>query len=85
MAIITASTKGQICIPASLRRKYGIQGGSRLHVYDENGKIVIVPAMKDPVKEACGLFKGRASALRALLEERKRESQREEGELRSGQ
>lgn len=33
--------KGQVTIPIEIRRKYGLEEGSRIRVVDEGGKIVI--------------------------------------------
>jgi AbrB family looped-hinge helix DNA binding protein len=36
-------SNGQIVIPVSLRRKYGIRKGSRVPVQESNGHIVVQP------------------------------------------
>jgi len=78
MPITKVSEKGQIVIPSALRKKYGIKPKSEVFVTDMNGKIVIVPLLKDPVKEARGILKGGRSLTQALLEERRKELEREE-------
>jgi AbrB family looped-hinge helix DNA binding protein len=67
-----ATARGQVPIPAALRRKLGIKPGTRIHVYEDQGRIVIEPVKPSKVEEAFGMFKG-AGALRILMEERKRE------------
>jgi len=37
----TMSSKGQLVIPAKLRRKYGLKGGTKLAIGEADGKIVI--------------------------------------------
>ena len=49
MAIVTSTVKGQIVIPADLRKKYGIGKGTRVNVYEEDNKIVVEPLPVDPV------------------------------------
>ena len=44
MPISTISTKGQITLPAALRRQLGIKPHDRVVVELENGAIVIKPA-----------------------------------------
>lgn len=67
-----ATIKGQIVIPAALRRKYRIQGGTRIRVYEENGKIILQPVTRENIAKVRGLFKG-SGALKILQEERERE------------
>jgi AbrB family looped-hinge helix DNA binding protein len=78
MTITKVSEKGQIVIPSALRKKYGIKPQSEVLIGDLNGKIVIVPVLKDPVKEARGILKGGRSLTQALLAERQKELEREE-------
>jgi AbrB family looped-hinge helix DNA binding protein len=67
-----ATIKGQIVIPAALRRKYNIQGGTRIQVYEEKGRIVLHPVTRETIQKARGMFKG-SGALKILKEERERE------------
>ncbi len=67
-----ATIKGQIVIPAALRRKYHIQGGTRIQVYEEKGRIVLYPVTRETIRKARGLFKG-SGALKILREEREKE------------
>jgi AbrB family looped-hinge helix DNA binding protein len=67
-----ATIKGQIVIPAALRRKYNIQGGTRIQVYEEKGRIVLYPVTRETIRKARGLFKG-SGALKILKEEREKE------------
>ena len=74
MAIVKATVKGQVVIPADLRKKYGITKGTRVRIDEENGQIVIKPLLADPVKNARGMFKAGKSALAALLKDRAEEA-----------
>ena len=67
-----ATIKGQIVIPAALRRKYHIQGGTRIRVYEEKGQIILQPLTRETIGKVRGLFKG-SGALKILREERERE------------
>jgi len=72
-AMETYSTvKGQIVIPSSLRRKYGIKPGTKIHIYEENGRIVLQPITREYIRSLRGILKG-SGAMKVLLEERKRE------------
>jgi AbrB family looped-hinge helix DNA binding protein len=40
---VRMTSRGRMVIPVSLRRKLGINPGTRIHVYEEHGKIVLQP------------------------------------------
>jgi len=82
VATVTVSKKGWVVIPREIRQRYGIRPGDRVQVVDYAGRIAIVPAMKDPIREARGMLKGGPSLTKALLEERRRELEQEEQEIR---
>jgi len=73
MATVTVSKKGWVVIPHEIRQRYGIRPGDKVQVVDYAGRIAIIPAMKDPIREARGMLKGGPSLTKALLEERRRE------------
>ena len=74
----SATTKGQVLIPVKLRRKFGIKAGTKIHVYEENGRIVLQPVTREQIQRVRGMFKG-AGALQVLMAERKREREQENG------
>lgn len=78
MTIVKASTKGQIVIPEKLREKYDIDQGTLLDILDGRNKIIILPMGKEAKREGRGMLKGKTSLTKALLEERKREREREQ-------
>ena len=74
MTIVTSTVKGQIVIPADIRRKYGIEKGTRFKVYDRKNKIILEPFKRDTVQEGRGILKTKGRILKALLKDRKREA-----------
>ena len=70
----TVSTKGQIVIPSSVRRKLGIEDGTRIHIEvdERNMQIVLTPITREFIRSLRGKYKGRGM-LKALEEDRKRE------------
>ena len=68
----TTSVKGQVVIPAALRRKFGIEPGTKVHIYEDEGRIVLEPITKGYIKKVRGMLKG-SRALQTLMEERARE------------
>ena len=66
--------KGQIVIPATLRKKYGIEPGAQLRIFEYGRLIHIVPPAEDPVASAMGCLPGEPSLSEELLQERKKDS-----------
>lgn len=82
----TATTKGQIVIPSSVRRKLDIREGTRIKVeVDEEGhRIILKPITRRSIAVLRGILKGKRggkSATQELLEERARDLKREEAKL----
>jgi AbrB family looped-hinge helix DNA binding protein len=74
MNVVKATVKGQILIPASLRRKYKIERGTPLRVYGRRNHIVLEPMVRDLVEEGRGMLKTKGRILKSLIEDRKREA-----------
>lgn len=71
------SSKGWVVIPAELRKKYKLKSGDEVQIVDYGGVLALVPNMKDPIKQAAGMLKGKHSLTKALLEERRADRLRE--------
>ena len=71
-----ATVKGQIVIPASLRRKYGIKDGTKIIITDIGDAIVLKPVTEQYLKNLQGSLKGKGG-LKVLLEERVKDKERE--------
>lgn len=69
--------KGQIVIPAELRRKYQIKAGTRIYLIDTGEAILLKPVTEESLKQLQGRLKGKG-VLRSLLEERRKDVEREE-------
>jgi AbrB family looped-hinge helix DNA binding protein len=50
MPTVKILTKGQIIIPADIRKKYRIVSGTELQIMESGGLICLVPPVEDPVK-----------------------------------
>lgn len=71
-----ATVKGQIVIPATLRRKYGIKNGTKIIVTDTGDAIVLKPVTEQYLRSLQGSLKGRGG-LKTLMEERRKDKERE--------
>lgn len=69
-----ATIKGQIVIPSSVRRKFGIREGTRIQIETDDLKkhIILTPITRDYVHSLRGKYKGKG-LLKALMAEKKRE------------
>ncbi|OLE55456.1 MAG: hypothetical protein AUG51_03070 [Acidobacteria bacterium 13_1_20CM_3_53_8] len=70
----TATSKGQIVIPSSIRRKLSIKEGTRIRIeLDEKAKeIILKPITREYVHSLRGKFQGKG-LMKALMAEKKRE------------
>ena len=74
MIVVTTLAKGQIVIPAELRRRLGIHPGSRLEIRVEGDHLELHPAPADPIAALRGSVpRGSGSLADALAEEHRRE------------
>jgi AbrB family looped-hinge helix DNA binding protein len=83
MSLVSVTEKGQIVIPAPLRKKFHIKKGSKLRIEEaEGGTIILRPLLdvtaplEDPIEKSKGILKGKTSLLKSLLDERKKEASR---------
>ena len=77
----TVTERGQTAIPAKLRKKFGINGQSKLEWIDEGDALRVIPVPKDPIASYKGKSKGKGLT-KTLLKTRKLERKREEEVLR---
>ena len=71
------STKGQVVVPARLRKKHNLDPGSPVVVEEKDGQIVIVPLPKDPVEASFGILREAEGLAEELLRDRRSEKKRE--------
>ena len=74
MSVMTTTVKGQVVIPARIRRKFGIVKGTPVHIYDENNRIIVEPVHEDPVQQGRGMLKSRGKVLKGLMKDRAEEA-----------
>ena len=55
METVIMSTKGQVIIPAGIRKKYGLKKGEKLIIEDEDGYIKMIPKTTD-LTSLCGTW-----------------------------
>ena len=69
----TATIKGQIVIPAEMRRKLSIKQGTRIQVEldEEHNRIILTPVTREYIHSLRGSLKGKG-ALKILEAERRK-------------
>ena len=75
------TSKGQLVVPARLRRKYGIKPGTKICFIERNGEIVFQPVTREYIRSVCGMLKSNTSATEELLRERAKDREREEAKV----
>lgn len=80
MLRVTLSEKGQISIPAAIRREYGLKKGDKLLLEQMNGAIVLRPVPRYPLLSLKGKYRTDEGEklTESLLRERRAEREREE-------
>jgi AbrB family looped-hinge helix DNA binding protein len=77
VTISKATVKGQVIIPASLRKKFNIQKGTRVAIMEGEGRVILIkPLPDDPIEASRGMLKGKTSLTKALLKDRLEEAKR---------
>jgi AbrB family looped-hinge helix DNA binding protein len=67
------TTKGQLVIPARLRRRFGIKKGTMVTFTEDDGRLIVQPVTREFIRALRGSLKGEPSALEILLNGRQRE------------
>lgn len=75
MLTVKTTTRGQVTIPAALRKKLNIHQGTRLLVEEKNGRIIMEPLPDDLLKAGLGRLNTRGKVLKNLLADRKADTE----------
>jgi len=75
------TTKGQLVIPARIRRRYGIKMGTRVRFVERDGEIALQPVTSTTIRGLCGILKSETPVTADLLTEREKDKEREERKI----
>jgi AbrB family looped-hinge helix DNA binding protein len=79
--LVTVSSKGQLVIPAKIREALGIVSGTRVAIQHDGGRLILDPqnleAKLRRIKAMRGIAAGGPSLSDELIEDRRRERERE--------
>lgn len=74
----TFSAKGQLVVPVELRRKHGIQAGTKVKfLEDEFGRIILQPITEEYIDRVMGCLADGPDLLAMWMKERRAEGKRE--------
>jgi AbrB family looped-hinge helix DNA binding protein len=74
----TMTSKGQIVVPARLRRRYGLKPGIKVYFIERDEEILFQPVTKEYLKSVHGMLTSETSVTKELLKERAKDREREE-------
>lgn len=75
------TSKGQMVIPARLRKKFGIKPGTQVCFIERDNEILFQPITKEYIRSMCGILKSETSMTEELLRERAKDREREEAKF----
>ncbi|MBI1871359.1 MAG: AbrB/MazE/SpoVT family DNA-binding domain-containing protein [Chlamydiae bacterium] len=80
MEASVVTLKGQIVIPAKLRKLVGIRQGTKVFFEEKDGDIIVHPATPHFYERTCGILKG-GHLVKTLEESRRKEKEREKSKF----
>lgn len=81
METAAVTSKGQLVVPARLRRRYGIKAGTKVRFIERPDGILFQPVTSEYIRSVCGMLSSDTSVTEELLKERARDRQRESEKL----
>jgi AbrB family looped-hinge helix DNA binding protein len=69
----TLTSKGQLVIPAKLRRKLRIKAGTRIAVREERGQLILQPMTDAYIDAMCGILGDTTRMMQIIQENRRNE------------
>jgi len=64
------TSKGQLVVPAKLRKKYGIKPGTKVFFVERGDEILFQPVTREYIRSVCGMLASATSVAEELLSER---------------
>jgi AbrB family looped-hinge helix DNA binding protein len=77
----TITSRGQIVVPARLRRRYGLKPGMKIYFIERNDEILFQPLSRETIRSVHGMLSSKTSVTKELLKERAKDGEHEEIKL----
>jgi AbrB family looped-hinge helix DNA binding protein len=81
MDTAAVTSKGQLVVPARLRRRYGIKPGTKVRFIERPDGILFQPVTPEYIRSVCGMLSSDTSVTEELLRDRAKDREREEAKL----
>lgn len=72
------SPRGQLVIPAKIRKRMGLKGRTQISLIEEDDQLVLRPCTPESIAKMAGMLGTGGRATKMLLEERARDRERED-------
>jgi AbrB family looped-hinge helix DNA binding protein len=82
METSVVTMKGQMVVPARIRRKLKIKKGTKLVIIEQDNGFLVKPLDRKFFEHFAGILPAKGKASKALLEERRKEREREDARAR---
>lgn len=73
METSVVTVKGQIVVPAKIRKKFGFKKGTKIAFIEQAGKLIIQPLDKSYFESLAGILGHEGDMLKSLMEDKKQE------------
>ena len=77
MVTAVVTTKGQVVIPAGIRKRLNIKKGTRLYIEEKGDEVVLRPVTPAYLDKIAGVLQTEGRLSKSLLKERARDKKRE--------
>ncbi|MCL5986778.1 MAG: AbrB/MazE/SpoVT family DNA-binding domain-containing protein [Actinobacteria bacterium] len=77
MSLSTITSKGQIVIPAKIRKKLRLSAGTKIYIEEKDDELILRPITPEYLDKIAGILNTKGKLSKALLEERARDRERE--------
>lgn len=67
------SPRGQLVIPAKIRKRMGLKGRTQMSLIEEADQLVLRPCTPESIAKMAGMLGTGGKMLKALMEDKKRE------------
>jgi AbrB family looped-hinge helix DNA binding protein len=81
MEAATMTSKGQIVVPAKLRKRYGLKEGIKVYFIERDHEILFQPVTKEYLQSVHGMLTSETSATKDLLNQRTKDKEQEEAKV----
>ena len=77
MTTTVLTVKGQVVIPAKIRRHLNLKKGTRLYVEENGSELILRPVTRNYFNKLAGVLRTKGKLSSALLDERARDKAKE--------